>query len=234
MYSTAPQSPSSVRLADRAKHFGWNEVPASVVYATFDEVVANSEPNFTLLKKGSLGRQVSRDITHLISFSPGGRGGMYGFSWGVSLAYVPHEWSPKPKFHRTLKSARFALWENIEFVVTDPSSREVETYLVDAMHGEECMRSDLLRTWSKLQLRIRLFFEQSSNLEGVLNRATQHANRKWDSFLHFPDPKIVEAFTLARLGKSAEAETLLTGFIASQKSIESPQELLKALHTISP
>ena len=220
-------------MADRAKHLGWDQVPASEVYQAFNEIVASSEQAFASLADGKLARQVAGDIVHLITFTAGGRGGVYAFRWGVSLAYVPHEWVPKAKYHRTLKSARVALWEDVEFVVADPASPEVETCLVDIMHGAACMRSDLVRAWGKLQPAIRAFFSQSSSLEGVLESATAQTHRKWEGFRHSPDPGVVRAFTLARLGRLAEAESVLGEFIASQKSLESPEELMSVLKTIS-
>jgi hypothetical protein len=218
---------------DRAKKYGWSPVAASEVYACFEEVVAAAEPTFTSLKKGSLVRQDSSDFVSLIRLCAG-KGATYSFRWGLSLAFLPHEWEPGSKYHRTLKSARFDLWENpSDFLVADAYSGEDLNYLVDSMHGAACMRQDMQRAWSKLQPTIKLFFESCATLEGVLLRAHEHSIKDWQSFRHWPDPKMVEAFTLARLRRVPEAESLLRAFVAENKSIEAPNDLLAALKEIS-
>jgi hypothetical protein len=112
------------RCAERAKKYGYEMVSASKVYDAFNTIAPPSLPRFAVLKEGQLVREVCSDIVHLINLSAT-KGGRYTFRWGVSLTYVPHEWDPKPKFHRTLKSARFDLFEDpYEFLITDHFSAE--------------------------------------------------------------------------------------------------------------
>jgi hypothetical protein len=213
----------------RAKEYGWHQVAAATVYASFGEIVANAEPMFALLKNGLLARQSSDEVVQMIQLSAG-KGGSYGFRWGVSLGFIPHEWSPRPRFHRTLKSARLDLFEEpFNFLIADHCSGEGWDYLVDGMHGESCMRRDMLAAWSKLQPVIDSFFNALSSLDGVLRKANEHATKSWQSFRHHPDPKVVQAFTLARLGRLPEAEGLLSSFVAEDKGFECPQDLLAAL-----
>jgi len=213
----------------RAKEYGWSQVAASSVYACFGEIVVNSEPTFALLKDGLVVRQSYADVVQMIQLGAG-KGGMYVFRWGVSLGFVPHDWSPRLKYHRTLKSARLDLWENpSDFLIADPYSGEDWDYLVDTMHGEPCMRRDMQMAWSRLHQVINSFFSYMGNLEGILQRAKEHATKDWQSFRHSPDPKMVQAFTLARLGRLPEAEGLLSAFIAESKSFDAPEALLAAL-----
>src|SRR2546421_10530882 len=99
-------TPRTERVMDRAKEYGWSQVAAAKLYATFDEIVSQAEPTFTPLKNGQLVRQSSESIVQMFQIGAC-KGGQYAFRWGLSLAFVPHEWSPRPKFHRTLKTARF-------------------------------------------------------------------------------------------------------------------------------
>ena len=229
MIVKAETTPGMERAMARAEEYGWKQVAAATVYASFGEIVGNAEPMFALLKNGLLVRQASDEVVQMIQLSAL-KGAAYGFRWGVSLGFVPHEWSPRPRFHRTLKSARLDLWEEpFNFLITDHFTGQGWDYLVETMHGEPCMRRDMQAAWSKLQPVINSFFNSLDSLEGVLQKTTEHATRSWRSFRHHPDPKMVQAFTLARLGRLPEAEGLLSALMAESELFESPQELLAAL-----
>jgi hypothetical protein len=221
------------RQNDRTARFGWGAVRAATAYEAFDDIVAKSEPDFTSVKNGVLAKMVSDDIIHLFQLSLL-KGASYGFSWGVSLSFVPHDWGEKPKFHRTLKSARMDLWEEpCEFPVTESDSTDVGGYLVDVMHGDECMKNDLRAAWTKIRLPIHSFFDSMTTIEGVLKKAEEHSFREWRGPQHGPDPGYVRAFALARLGRLAEAETVVNEVVRARNNDESPQGLLAALKQIS-
>jgi hypothetical protein len=212
-----------------AEKYGWSTVPAEVIYSAFDQIVAPGSFGFGSVKRGLAAVQVNDDIFHVIQFCAG-KGSLYSIRWGVSLAYVPHEWSDKCKFHRTLKSVHFDLFENAsDFLVKDPYSGEDRQYLVNTLHGETCLRGDLTRAWRLLQPVTQQWFASCAGLDGVLNQANKHVNHDWRSFRHHPDPKLVRAFTLARLGQLAEGAKALEELAAVADGKYKSVELQNAL-----
>jgi hypothetical protein len=226
-------NPWKKRVQDRAARVGWAEVRAETVYRAFDDIVAKSEPDFTPLKNGLLAKMVSEDIVYMINLSAG-KGGTYAFRWGVSLSFMPHEWDEKPKFHRTVKSARMDLFEYpYGFLVPEENSASFSEYMVDAMHGDDYMKNDLQESWSKVRPPVHAFFDSVSTVDGVLKKAEEHAAREWRGMRHSPDPGLVRAFALARLGRQAEAETVVNEVIKARNNNESAQGLLAALKQVS-
>jgi hypothetical protein len=228
-----PEStPWGKRCTERARKHGYEIVSASKVYDAFNNTVPPSLPKFAALKESQLAHEVCPDIVHLIKLSAL-KGGMYTFRWGVSLSYVPHEWDPKPKFHRTLKSARFDLWEDpFEFLITDHDSDEAGDFFIDTLHGEQCMKDDFAKSWSKLRPEITGRLELLTTLEGVLQKGIEHAARKWIGPRHWPYPGIVHAFTLARLGNMSEADSVLRECITENEYFENPEELFNTLRKV--
>jgi|SRR5947209_5499632 len=213
----------------RAEKYGYSKVPAAVVYTAFAEIVKPSTFGFAPMKSGLVAAKVSDDIFHVIELRSG-KGDIYSFRWGVSLAYVPHDWCGKCTFHRTLKSVHLDLFEDAgEFLVRDPYSAEGWQYYTDSGHGEICMREDLARAWCNLKPIILHWFDTVSNLEGILDRATAHVNHSWQSFRHHPDPKLVSAFTLARLGRVSEGKNALEDLMELNRETYCSIELRGAL-----
>src|SRR5215216_5916784 len=115
----------------RALQYGFHQVTALAVYREFDTLIAPATFGFRSLKLGLYAKQVTSEIFHLIKFQAY-KGATYGVRWGVSLAYMPHTWFPKPKWHRTLASAQFDLFEEpVDYLISDAAPwREREQYYV--------------------------------------------------------------------------------------------------------
>ena len=220
-------TPWDVECKARAAKFGYGQVPASEVWAAFEQVVVPSCSGFLQAKRGLLARQINSDMFHLVSFGAG-KGGIYGFRWGVSLAYVPHEWEEACKYHRTLKAVRFDLFEDPwEFLIEDLHSAEGWQYMADTLHGPTCFREDLARAWANLSPVITTWFSTVPDLPGVVSCANRHLRHNWRGFRHHPDPNLILAFTLARLGKREEALTALSE-LGRADSVGYGSEILKS------
>ncbi|PYJ58478.1 MAG: hypothetical protein DME24_16295 [Verrucomicrobia bacterium] len=95
------------------------------------------------------------------------------------------------------------------------------------------MREDLARACGNLKPIILHWFDSTSNLDGILNRAAVQVNHLWQGFRHHPDPKLVYAFTLARLGRVSEGKTALEELIESNRETYGSIELRCALDKIT-
>jgi hypothetical protein len=228
-------TPGAPRTATQERHakYGYAEVPAERIYACFNEIVRLDTEGFALVQKGLFGRTCNEQITHLVKFAAG-KGGIYGFRWGVSLSFVPHEWDPKRKFHRTLKSARFDLFEDPgEFLVQNQFSDEPWKYMASALHGEECFREELERAWENLEPVLKRWFASAVSLDWVLAKAMEHVNRDWKSLRHDPDPKLVYAFTLAKMRRLPEGKATLSELVLSNPQSYDSKELCNALEEVA-
>src|SRR5262249_20146388 len=119
------------------------------------------------------------------------------------------------------------------FLVPEENSALCSDYMVDAMHGDDCMKNDLQGSWAKIRPPVHAFFDAVSTVDGALKKAEEHAARDWRGMRHSPDPGIVRAFALARLGKLAEAETVVNEVVKVRNNNESPHGLLAALKQVS-
>jgi hypothetical protein len=87
---------------------------AADVYRLLEEITQPAELGLAPIRRGLFGRQVNADVIQLLRFSAY-KGYSYGVEWGVSLSFVPHDFERtvrRVRFHRTLKSAQFDLWES--------------------------------------------------------------------------------------------------------------------------
>jgi hypothetical protein len=211
--------------------YPYEVVTADIVDRTALEVVNASMLGFDLLKKRTWAKQVVPGIVQLFSLRAT-KGGGFVFIWGVSLGFVPHEWESKPKFHRTLKSARYDLFEDAaEFIVHDPHSAELGQYVVEGIRGEEVFKKTMNRTWGKLCPYLLTWFNETATLTGVLAKAENQVSHHWKSFCHFPDPRLVVAFCLAKLGRMEEARHALKLLISDQSEEYGNSLLAEALES---
>jgi hypothetical protein len=219
----------------RTAKYGNCRVPATTVHDIFEEVVHPQHLGFALIKKGLFGKQIANDIAHLLKFQAY-KGAMYSFRWGVSLGYMPHEWKPKLKCHRSFASARFDLFEQpFDFLFTGTTPwRESETYGVDTLHGEICLREDLELAWKKTSPTVVTWLDSMQSPNGILQRAYEQMSRVWSGPLHHPDPAMVYAFTLAKIGRIGEALVVLHELMRKTGETPDAQERLdKAIHEIA-
>ena len=92
------------------KYGGWKQVPASRIAEIFLEVVQPAKIGFEVVKPLLLAHHVDSEITQLIKLERL-KGGVYTPQFGLSLAYVPYPYESQLKWHRTLKSVNFDLFE---------------------------------------------------------------------------------------------------------------------------
>jgi hypothetical protein len=74
---------------------------------------------FVMAKRGYLARQIDADIFHIIKLDAL-KGRAYGFSYGLSLSYVPYPYVPKLKWHKSLKSVSLQLGFQIRWKKIPP------------------------------------------------------------------------------------------------------------------
>jgi hypothetical protein len=94
------------------------------------------------------------------------------------------------------------------------------------------MRDDFETAWSKLRPEITARLELITTLEGVLQKASEHAARKWIGPGHSPAPGVVSAFTVARLGNLPQAESILRECLTKNEFLANPGGLFNALRKV--
>jgi hypothetical protein len=148
-------------------------VPADDIYALLDEVAAPASLGLARIRRGWFGRQVGDGIIQLLRFAPY-KGYSYGFQWGVSLAFVPHEFERRVRFHRTLKSAEFDLFEHAseEFVRRGASERDG---FMAGLYGADVLRRDASEAWAVARPRAEEWWASTTTVEDVLARARERS-----------------------------------------------------------
>jgi len=190
----------------RAAQYGFRQISAAVVYGLFDMIVAPTTPGFAILKPGLYGKHVTSEIFHLIKFQAY-KGATYMIRWGVSLTYMPHAWLPKPKWHRTMASAQFDLFEEpVDYLVSDDAPwREREQFYAATTYGEACLRDDLTRAWQRVRPALVDWFATAQSPQEIAHKAEAQLQRRWSGHHHYPPPALVAAFSYARAGESDRA-----------------------------
>jgi hypothetical protein len=201
----------------------WETVPAGTIYQIFEDVVKLA--GFHMARKGVLARQVSADLIHLINLTRF-KGALYGFRWGVSLSYVPHRWENKLLWHRSIRSAALDLWDQLADLPPRVNFMRVRknSSIPSGLHGRELFEQNLRREWREIESTISQWLDSVSDLSGVLSMSAKQMERVWTGPSHFPPPSLVHAFTLARMGHSAEAEAELKAIADAE--IPKPNSLL--------
>lgn len=206
-------------------------VPASAIYQIFESVVKVT--GFQMARKGVLAKQVSADVIHLITLMPF-KGAAYGFRWGVSLPYVPHYRENKLRWHRSIRSAVLDLWDQR----TDlPSELKItgtgrNSSVPSRLHGPKLFEQNLRREWREIESTVGQWLDNVSDLIGVLSMSSKQMERIWTGPRHFPPPSLIHAFTLARMGHTAEAEAQLKA-IANIEMPKPDQILFQALQKVT-
>jgi hypothetical protein len=198
------------------KYGGWQDVPSARRFAIFEEIARPAAFGFTAIKPGRHAREISDDIIHLLALELC-KGAVCGVRFGVSLRYFPFPYEPKLRWHRTLLSARFDLFEEPVSYFNDPAAPATHgatTYFASWMLGETCFREELGRAWDLAGEPILAWFESARTLEQMLQKCSEQMARDWRGARHWPDAGLVHAFTLARMGRLPEARTGLDKFCA--------------------
>jgi hypothetical protein len=203
----------------RGKYAGqeWSPLHAGDVYALLEEITQPDRLVLEPIRRGWFGRVVDGDISQLLHFPPY-KGYSYGLAWGVSLAFMPHAFERRVRFHRTLSSARLDLFEQAieEFPRRGANARDGA---IPAGYGVDVFRRDATDAWEFVRPRVEEWLASTRTLEGLLERAREQAAEPPAGSDRWPEPALVEAFTLARLGRYDEARQRLEDWL------EGPVEL---------
>lgn len=187
----------------------FDEVPVAKVRQAFEALARLGAEGFQAIAPGLYARTTHDEIVQLVKLLSI-KDGSYSLQWGVSLAWLPHVFEPKPRFHRTLKSARFDLFEWYFTLSLNPGENP-DNLFVRRHRGEAEMNATLQRTWTLLGPRLHAFFERTRAPEQVLAVAqSQGADDNY--FCHDPHPLLVLAFTAHRLGDRESAASAFTRY----------------------
>jgi hypothetical protein len=217
-----------------AAKYGYSTVPAPTVYQVFEEIAQPGRLGFATIRSGLYGKAVNSEIVHLVKLQAL-KGMSYTVWWGVSLSFVPHKWNCGLRWHRAFKSSRFDLFETPfdYFPLAATEWRESEKYIADTLHGESYLKRSLDVMWKGLGQELLAWFTSTQSLDGVLQKAREQTERNWVGFNHHPDPLMVYAFTLVRLGQTEEARAAITRYFhLGLEPLEAQENLKKAMEKI--
>ncbi len=219
-------------LRQVTEEYGFETVPADQVYLTFDNVASLNPMEFIEIRRGFYGRQVSPEVIHLVKLQAM-KGACYTARWGVSLSFMPsHWWTQSVKYHRTLNSAQFDLFEDpVPLMMSSeaPMEEEAQVY-VSTMHGLTYFQNQITAMWRKCSPIISDWFEDATTIHGLLSIANRQISTKGMHTIHSPRPQMVAAFLLARIGETSKAQQLLHETIAeTRETPESASRLFEAL-----
>jgi hypothetical protein len=213
-------------LRQRVARYGWEQVPVAQLRDHFDRVAALGRDSFEPIKPGVYARSVEDGIVQLaklLSF----KDGTYSLQWGVSLPWMPHEFQPKPKWHRTPKSARMDLFEWRLSIVPDVGESPNE-WFVSLSHGPQYMALTFEAMWRRLGPRMKRFFDQVFTADAVMSAAQAQSGDM--TLCHDPHPRLVLAFTAARLADPAAADAALDSYWRERGAYApAPREVIAAL-----
>lgn len=218
-----------------AARYGHEPVPASEIYYAFDKIAQPAKYRFSVVKTGLYGNAISNDIVHLLKLQAL-KGARYTVWWGVSLSYMPHNWQAGLRWHRTFKSARFDLFETpFDYPsVSLADWREEDKFLAHSLNGKQFARKTLKTMWKLTRPLMLAWFSSAQSLIDILQKSHDQVKREWAGPHHHPEPMLVYAFTLGRMGRTTEAHSSLDEYFALYS--ESPQaqdNLKRALAQIS-
>lgn len=218
-----------------ADEYGHEEVFPARVYEIAGDVLKPHEMGLSRLRPKLYAASSGRDIVRVLELFAT-QGASYYVRWGVSLAYVPHKWNPKLRWHRTLKSARFDIWESPYeyFELENAHWREQERFLADRLHGETYLRKQMKEMWTVLAPAVQDWFTSTTTLPGVMRAIDRQTERTGASSHHSPSPSLVRAFTLARTGEMNVARRVLDEYFdATVADAVDRENLSAALESIA-
>lgn len=223
MFFISRKSARQKYLAELGRKYGHESVPFSRVYPHFEEITGIMERGFEPLGTGLYAKPINDDIVHLVKvfFT---KGGGCIIRWGVSLSFVPHKWNKKPQWHRTLKSSQFDLSEFSSVYFHSGKWRQDEELAASVLHGEKFLHVSLQVLWRRTEQGIADWFDSTTDVQGVLSKATEHTSRTPRGLAPLPYPELICTFCLARLGRSEESQTAFQAFLV--KSKETPESIV--------
>lgn len=215
-----------------ASKYGYQEsTRPTEVYPEVAKIIAPDKLGLVAITDSLWGQVVDDDIVHLLKVLQM-KGASYMLKWGASLSFAPKVSNTSISFHRTLKSAQFDLW----CVPLDYHPNlgknwlEGEKCMIHDGFGRDFLRQSIKGMWDKLDKRITGWYEATRSLTGVLRETREQIEHESKWLPHSPDPALVCAFTLARLGDSALASAALETYLATdRKAAEMRVGIEKAL-----
>lgn len=203
-----------------AREYGYEMVAAAAARDAFEAHSKLADRGFVQVSPGTFCREVGPSLVHMVKLEAP-KGGIYAPRWGVSLSFVPHAWNPKARYHRTLKSARLDLFERHPKSINRIKSELWDVGAISVLHGDAYMRATLRSMWSDYEPSITDWFVHAIDLESCLEIAReQTASGDWTYRTHYPSPRLVLAFLLAKLGRNDEAKSELALYCAADREDE--------------
>lgn len=199
-----------------ARQYGYHPISPSRCYQIIEANILPHQMGYEEIKPNLYGRQVHADIVQLIKFLIL-KGQNYTIWWGVSLRFLPHRWNNRLSWHRTFRSSRLDLFEiPFDYLVNANSSWEEQDRLISpSFYGEDFFQICVSNMWKYLQPEIDSWFDKAKAFPGILELSNDQIQRTWTGPHHFPDPLLVHAFTLARMGKIEEGRRAINQYFTS-------------------
>jgi hypothetical protein len=210
------QQESVDRFYAVVEKYGYGEVRAADLYEMFDGIASPGTTGFSMIKAGYYVRAVSPEITHVIKLQAL-KGYAYSVWWGVSLSYLPEVQQNRLRWHRTLKSAKLDLFEEPSeyFNLIEKDRDTAAKHFAYNGHGPQYLRETMSEMWSTVAHPIRIWFDGTMDLVGVLREADRQSAHRWRGPLHIPSAQLVRAFTLSRIGHHEQATSALEDYLSA-------------------
>jgi hypothetical protein len=220
-----PSTPKERRwhrfLEAARKKWGYAQVPAAEVYAAFDRKVCADLSAYQHVAPGRHSQSTnSAGVVNVLRLSAR-KGGLYVVQYGALLTFIPTESGGALRRANTAAQLAPMLWGG---PVDDADRPELgkaigtmldpltDTDLINGVHTLNAagfMEYTLSHHWARTLPRLRAWFDANASLNQLLKTARAQCEDRIAYGTHHPQPKLVVAFLLARLGHLAEAEDAL-------------------------
>ena len=221
-----PSTPGEKRwhrfLQAATNKWGYEQVRAADVYALFDERVALTLPEFATLAPGRHQRSVDSEIIQIIRLKPL-KGAMYRIGFGVLLPFIPTEGGAKLRRGRLSAKSSYSLWDEPQEVEARKSAPVVtmlnplnDTDLIRGvhnLHGPSFVQHTMEHHWRHMLPAMTAWFSVNVTLNALLETALKQSTDS-NFGTHHPNPSLVAAFLLAKLGRVGEGERQLEAWAA--------------------
>jgi hypothetical protein len=165
---------------------------------------------FELVRRRTWVKSARAPIRHLFSLQVL-KGLRVSPLWGLSLDYVPHLAGARLAWHRRPKSARYDLTDD----PLDVEDIPLEKLQIDVWHGPAGVRDSAQTCTRNAVPRAMKFFQRAKTIQHVADLFEEIRKRPAIrfGFYNYLQQPLAYAFTLAKLGREAEARRELRHFI---------------------
>lgn len=132
------------------------------------------------------------------------KGGQGTFAWGVCLDFVPSFSGRELTFHKTDKSVRPLLFAWTDTYADSFFGKALKE--IDTLNGIKETEKSVLRLFEKYNSAMDAWFKRAESIDGLIELAGEQVLEGKSYDLHNPDPKLVLAFLMARVGREEEAK----------------------------